>query len=328
MSGCGAARPTRTRLPTAVIETTSTVEVVAGRAGVGRVLGRERDLPRVDADGHRARRAVERRHDPAAVELDLRRGAGDRVRDAGQDDRAGEVGHERRRRLGGEPRRVAALDDPPAVDDRDLVAEQRRLREVVRDEQRGDAGRAQHAGQLAAGRRARARVERRQRLVEQQRPRAARQRPGQRHALALAARQRARARLGQRADPEALQQLLRALAAGAPRQPRQRVGDVLPRAQVPEQRVLLEDVAATAPLGRHVDPARGVQPDLLAARDDARLRPQQAGRHAQDRGLARSRRARERETAPRVDGQRDVEGQRPERRARLNAQHRRAIPRR
>ena len=109
---------------------------------------------------------------------------------------------------------VAALDDPAAVDHRDLVAEQRRLREVVRDEQRGHARVAQHARQLAPRRRARARVERRQRLVEQQRPRAARERPRQRDPLALAARERARARVGQRADPEALEQLLRALAAG------------------------------------------------------------------------------------------------------------------
>ena len=250
---------------------------------------------------------------------------GDRVGEARQHDGAGEVGHERRGGLGGEPRGLAALDDPPAVDHRDLVAQQRRLGEVVGDEQRRDAGLAQHAAQLAARGGARAGVERRQRLVEQQRPRAARERPRQRHALALPARERARARVGERPDPEALEQLLRALAAGRPRHPGQRVGDVLPGPQVPEQRVLLEDVAAAAPLGREVDPAGGVEPHLLAAGDRALLRRQQPGRDAQDRGLARPGGPGQRQAAARGHLERDVEVQCPEPRPRLNAQHRRAI---
>ena len=87
----------------------------------------------------------------------------------------------------------AALQQPPAVDDRHLVAELRRVGEVVGDQQGRDGRLAQRGAELARRRGARARVERRQRLVEQQHPRRRRERARERDALALAARERARA---------------------------------------------------------------------------------------------------------------------------------------
>ena len=81
----------------------------------------------------------------------------------------------------------------PRVHHRDAVAEQRGLGEVVRDEQDRHARFAEHGRQLARRGRARAGVERGQRLVEQQRLRPPRQRAGDGDALALAARQRGRA---------------------------------------------------------------------------------------------------------------------------------------
>ena len=70
----------------------------------------------------------------------------------------------------GELRRRALLHDPAAVDDRDPVAEHRRLGEVVRDEERRHVGVAQGRRPARGRRAARVRgVERRERLVEQQR---------------------------------------------------------------------------------------------------------------------------------------------------------------
>ena len=134
------------------------------------------------------------------------------------------------------------------------------------------------------------------------------------------------ARVRERADAEALEQLVGALPPLGAWGLAQPVGDVLPRAQVAEQRVLLEEVATTPLLGRNVDAARGVEPDLVAADHPALARPQEARDHAQDRGLARPRRAGEREAAAGRRLERDVEVERPEPRPCLNAQHRRARP--
>ena len=177
--------------------------------------------------------------------------------------------------------RRALLDDAAAVDHADAVAEQRRLGEVVRDEQGRHAGLGEDGGERAPARGARARVERGQRLVEQQRGGLARQRAGDRDALALAPRQRARALVGQMRDAEAVEQLERAPAALAAVDAAQRVGDVLPRPQVAEQRVLLEHVAAAPPLGREVDAALGVEPHLLSARHAPALWAHEPGGDAQ-----------------------------------------------
>ena len=77
------------------------------------------------------------------------------------------------------------------------------------------------------------RVERGERLVEEQHARVARERARERDALALAARELAGPRLREVRDAEALEQLVDPLLAA--------VGDVLPHGQVREERVLLED---------------------------------------------------------------------------------------
>ena len=98
------------------------------------------------------------------------------------------------------------LDHAPAIDDSHAVAELRGLGEVMGHEQRGRLALAQHAAELAGRRGPRARVQRRQRLVEQQDLRPSGQRAGDRHALALAAAERVRARVGALRQPEALEQ--------------------------------------------------------------------------------------------------------------------------
>ena len=143
-----------------------------------------------------------------------------RVRRAGEHDGAGEVGDERRRRRRGELGRRALLDHAAAVDHADAVAEQRGLGEVVGHEQGGHAGLGEDGGELAPARGARARVERGQRLVEQQRRGAPRQRAGDGDALALAARQGPRPLVGEVRDAEALEQLERAPARSPRSRPR------------------------------------------------------------------------------------------------------------
>ena len=86
-------------------------------------------------------------------------------------------------------------------------------------------------------------------------------------------------------------------------------GDVRAHVEVREQRVLLEHEADRAAVGRPVDPARGVEPDVVAERDPPRARAVQPGDRAQHGRLARAGRADQRERLP-ADGQlgADAEG--------------------
>src|SRR5213078_1578131 len=79
--------------------------------------------------------------------------------------------------------------------------------EVVRDEERRQPERAQELAQLAADGVACVRIERSERLVEQQDAWIARERPCKRDALLLASRERPRPRVRQRAEPEPLEEL-------------------------------------------------------------------------------------------------------------------------
>ena len=83
------------------------------------------------------------------------------------------------------------------------IGEQRRLGEVVGDEHRGRVRRREGRRQLAGRRGGRARVERGERLVEEDQLRLARERPRQRDALALAAGEPARRGVGELRGAEA-----------------------------------------------------------------------------------------------------------------------------
>ena len=182
-----------------------------------------------------------------------------------------------------------ALPQLPVDEDSHLVRERGRVLEVVRDEDHRQPEVAQQLAQLEPHRRLRVRVERRQRLVEEQHVRLARERAGERDALLLAAGELGRPRVRERGDVEPLEQLVHARAA--------RVRDVLAHGQVREQRVLLED-EADAPLVRLLeDLPRRVEPDLVAVRDAAALRPREPGDHPEHGGLARAGRPDERERA-------------------------------
>ncbi len=144
----------------------------------------------------------------------------------------------------------ATLDDPPVADHADLVRERRGLLVVVGDEQGRHAGGLDRGRELARRATASRCVERAQRLVEKEdrgldapaRARARRAGALRPRASAASRRRARRVRSGRAARaPRA-----RRSAAG----PAKRVGDVPPRAQVREERVVLKEVAATPLLGR------------------------------------------------------------------------------
>jgi hypothetical protein len=193
----------------------------------------------------------------------------------------------------------------------------------VRDEHGGDLDVVEDGLELARGAGAGAGVQRRERLVEQEDAGLERQGAGHAHALALASRERAGPPVGRVADPEALQQLLGPFAALAPGQAAHRVGHVLPGAQVPEQGVVLEHVAAAPALRGDVDALGGVQPGLLLADDAAALGTGQPGDDAQHSGLAGAGRAGERQARRPGRGEGDLELERAQPGARVNVQHRR-----
>ncbi len=305
------------------------VEVVARRARIDAAGRRERDVPRVHGHGDRAGGGLRGGHLSPAVERHAREPVGAGRRGAGEHHRAGEVGDERRARRRGQVAGSADLHDAPAVHHAHAVAEQRGLLEVVRHEERGHGGLVQDGGQLATGGRAGAGVERRQRLVEQQRFRTDGESARDGDPLALAARQRARPGVGPVGEPEAVEQRQRPLPAVAARHAPEPVRDVLPGAQVREQRVVLEHVAAAAVLGREAHAATGVEPHALAARHGPALGPDEPGHDPQHAALAGPGRAGQRQALPARDLQLDVEREAPQRRLSGDPQHpslRRAWP--
>ena len=154
----------------------------------------------------------------------------------------------------------------------------------------GSRSSREELGELAADDPARVGVERRERLVEQQHRRVARERPRQRDPLALAAGEIAGTGGGEVRDPEALEQLVHPRAAAE--------GDVAADVEVREERVLLEDEPDGPPLGRQVDAGVAVEPGGRSERDLPPLRPQQPCDRAQHARLPRSRRSHERERLP------------------------------
>ena len=138
-------------------------------------------------------------------------------------------------------------------------------------------------------------VERRERLVEQEDLGVAREGAGERDALALAAREAAGQRVFEMPDLEALEVLVRGMAA--------RVLDVLAHGQVREERVVLEDEPDPPFLGPQEHASLRVEPGLVVAADPAGGGLDEAGDRVQDGALAGPARADERE------GRTDLEAQ-------------------
>ncbi len=199
-------------------------------------------------------------------------------------------------------RRSGLLDDPPVAQDGDRVGQRQRLLLVVGDEHRRHALLSQQRVDLLAHAAAQRRVQRGERLVQQQRLRTSGQRAGERHALLLAAGELVRQAPCQRRDPDHLQQPGDPLAAAlAAREPE---ADVVLDAQMGEQGAFLGHVADAALLGREV--RAPVVERLRAEGDRAPLGALEAGDHAQQRRLAAAGEAEHGRQRPRLHVQLDA----------------------
>src|SRR5207253_5621057 len=116
---------------------------------------------------------------------------------------------------------------------------------------------ARRLAELGANAGARVDVQRRERLVEEQRLRSARERAGERDALALAGGELGRADPREVGDAEPFQQFAAAAIPGGE-------ANVRLDREVREEGVVLEDEADGALLGRPVDPGRCVEPGLAS----------------------------------------------------------------
>ena len=190
--------------------------------------------------------------------------------------------------------RLADFLEPAAVHDADPVRHAEGFFLIVRHEHRRDADGALNLADPAPQLLADLRVERAERLVEQQHARLVSQRACERDALLLAARELARQPLivaFERDEPEQL-----GAPAPAVRAPHaasaQRELDVVGHRHVAEQRVVLEDEADLALARADVRDVAAVQHDAAVVdRRQARDRPQQralaaAGRAEQHEQLA------------------------------------------
>ena len=194
------------------------------------------------------------------------------------------------------------LDDAAVVQDGDDVGERQRLFLVVRDEHHGRAERGEQLLDLSAQAVAQARVQRRERLVEQDQPRLRRERAGDGHTLLLAAGELVGTALAEAAEADQVEQLVDRRAAAAPA--REPEADVLGDGQVGEEQAVLRHVA-DAPRWAGTLVLRVVE-RLAVERDAPASGAVEAGEQAQQRRLAGSRRPEHGREAARGHRQRDV----------------------
>ena len=189
------------------------------------------------------------------------------------------------------PKRVerAALQHPPRVEHRDLVGERLGIRDVVGDEDRGSGEAAEHVRDRRAQRRPQLRVDRGERLVEQQQHRSPDHRAHERDPRGLTTGHLRRPAVG-----EAVEALLREggerLLAGispcgaAGPQPERHVVE---HREVREQRRLLLH-QADRPAFRGHEPAVGVVEHHAVEHDGSARQRRDAGERREGGGLART----------------------------------------
>jgi hypothetical protein len=203
--------------------------------------------------------------------------------------------------------RIGVLDETPLAQHRDPVGERERLVLVVGDQQRGDVLALLDAPHLVAHRHASGRIERRERLVEQQRARLEGERAGERHALLLAAGELRGKPVAEPFEPDEREEIGGAASTLVDRRiaHAQRIGDVLPDAHVRKQRIRLEHDAALAR-------THGCRGHVLAPEADAaRLGPEEAGDQLEQGRLAAAAGTNAHDELARLDLKAEVEDPRP-----------------
>ena len=262
---------TRTRLPTCTTERISPRSRSCAESACVRVA--DRDLPRVDDDPDRPLGPRRSSRSPRRSRARSRvRPSPPGARDPAQQVRAGERRDEpvgRAARRAPAARRAGAAR--PSTITPTLSASDGGVLVVVRDEQRRQPELAQELLQLAAHRDLRVRVERRERLVEQQHARVARERAGERDALPLAARELGRPRLREVRDPEALEVLVGALRARR----RRRSGA---RVMCGKSAYSWKTSPTRRSSGLRKSPRSRVEPDVVVERDPSGRGPHEARR--------------------------------------------------
>ena len=190
--------------------------------------------------------------------------------------------------------RRSDLFDAARVHHDDEIRHRHRLPLVVRDDDRGDPQLLLQQPELHLELLAQVRIERGQRLIEQEQPGLQRQRAGGRHALALAPGELLDAPVAHPLERDERQELRHTgrdpflLGTADPQAVAHVAGDV----QVREQRQALEHHADVAGVRRPVG-------DVVVVEEDAALcRTLESGDHAQQRGLAAPRRSEERDQLP------------------------------
>src|SRR5471032_1733980 len=174
-----------------------------------------------------------------------------------------------------------------------MLAESAHVLGIVGDQYHRNVEAALQRIQLGAHAFAQAGIQRRERLVQQQRRRLRRQRARQRHPLPLATGQLMRELVRHMLQFKRQQPIADRLAIYA----RQRIapaalqaeGDVLPHVQVWEQRVILEQIGQLPPLRRQVDALAAVEQAASGHLDAAAVRRHQPGHRLQQQALARAR---------------------------------------
>ena len=182
--------------------------------------------------------------------------------------------------------RGAALADPAAVDYRDAIGQRERLVLVVGDEERCRPGLPEHAAHVLAQARPQARVERRERLVQQHERRRYGESPGKGDALLLASRKLVREAPLEAAQPDHFQQLGHPFAT--PLASRQAEPDILHHRQVREQAPVLRHETDPAPIRRNV--VISVVDELTAKLHGTAVGAFEACDHSEQRRLTAARR--------------------------------------
>src|SRR5260370_11183095 len=199
--------------------------------------------------------------------------------------RADESGDERIRRPVEEILETALLHDATVAQEDDVVAQKSGLAKVVGDQHHRLAERAKDGAQIALQVGADERIERAQRLIEEEQDRIEHERPHQAHPLPLPARELRRKPVeasGGEAGEGGELGGARLDARLLPAEIARHQGDVPARAQVRKQPAFLDDVAHAAP-----ERERIARPELDAFEaDPAGVGLEQADHEAQQRRLA------------------------------------------